>query len=79
MKIKSWKTTAVACFAGLLILSGIVLVGFEKATLREVGIFGGAISPFIVMLLGFWAKDANVTHSNRSLGTTNPPPEKDEK
>jgi len=56
----SWRTTAVGLFGGLLLLAGMLLVYFEKATLVEVGTFGGLLGPILLMILSFVAKDDKV-------------------
>ena len=54
---KSWRTTVIGLFGGLLLLAGMLLVYFGKATLVEVGTFGGLLGPILLMLLSFFAKD----------------------
>lgn len=59
-KIKNWRTTTIGIFGMILIVAGFVLVYFEKATLTEVGTFGGMLSPILLGILSIFSKDAKV-------------------
>jgi len=60
MKSKSYKTTLVGVFGMILMIIAMLLVYFEKATLTDVGTFGGVLSPILLAIATYFAKDSSV-------------------
>lgn len=61
--MKSIKTTVIGIVSLLLLISSMLLVYLDKATLNEATAGLAAITAFTQFLLGLNAKDNNATHS----------------
>ena len=60
---KSWRTTLIGIFGALLVVSCLLLVFLEKATLSEAATFGGGLSALLLTISSFLNKDAKASHS----------------